>query len=274
MVLPFVKWVGGKRQLLVELHERLPDSFGKYHEPFIGGGALFFSLSPTRAVISDLNTELINVYKVIKRSVEDLIVDLKQHKNESDYYYALRNIDRDPEAYSELTDVQRASRFIYLNKTCFNGLYRVNKQGFHNAAFANHKNPTIVDEANLREVAEVLKPVRIECMPFLGVRKFVAEGDFVYFDPPYAPPEKKKVKGNFTSYTIDRFDSSDLIDLVNLCKWLDSKGVYWMVSNNDTQVVRDLFHEFHVDTVQAARSVNCDGRGRGKVPEVLIRNYR
>jgi DNA adenine methylase len=183
---PFVKWAGGKGQLLPELMARVPKRFNCYVEPFVGGGALFFHLQPEQAVLSDSNPELINLYVVIRDQVEELIEDLGQHVYDREYYYRLRQVDRTPE-YDGWSAVEQASRLIYLNKTCYNGLYRVNSKGEFNVPFGRYKNPTILDENTLRACHEALQGVDIECRDFREVWMDLGKGDFVYFDPPYVP---------------------------------------------------------------------------------------
>lgn len=194
---PLVKWVGGKRQLMFELLKNMPESYNRYFEPFIGGGALFFELQPENGYISDMNAELINLYSVVRDNVYELIQDLNKHEITKDYFLKIRNLDR-TKKYNTLSNVEKAGRFIYLNRTCFNGMYRVNAQGQFNVPFGNYKNPRIVDADNLINCSKLLKNTEIKCADFSEVLNKVKKGDFVYFDPPYVPLSETS---SFTSYT-------------------------------------------------------------------------
>ncbi len=266
---PFVKWAGGKRQLLDVLIKNVPPKFGTYIEPFVGGGALLFELEPKRAIISDTNYELINAYRVIKDNVEELIESLKNHVSEEDYYYKIRALDP-----SALTPVERASRFIYLNKTCYNGLYRENSKGEFNVPFGRYKSPKICDEDNLRSVSEFLRSADIQILhqDYRETCKLAREGDFVYLDPPYHPISKTS---SFTKYTKEDFTEEDQITLSEVFKELDRKGCYIMLSNSNTEFIKDLYRGFEIVELSANRSINCkaEGRGREKV-EILVKNYR
>jgi DNA adenine methylase len=268
---PFVKWAGGKRQLVNELLKNKPTHHNRYFEPFVGGGALFFEIAPDKAYISDVNADLINTYKVIKNHVDKLITDLKKHKYKEDYFYELRNLDR-RETFQQLSPVERASRFIYLNKTCFNGLYRVNSQGFYNVPFGFYKNPKIVDEENLRACSKALSNTRIKNTSFSALEKFCKEGDFVYFDPPYIPISKTSY---FTSYSKEGFSSQEQEALRDLFNMLTTKGVYCMLSNSSSEEVRKMYKDYsdEIYTVNASRIINCKSEKRGKIQEVIITNY-
>ena len=266
---PIVKWVGGKRQLMFELLKNMPKPYNRYFEPFIGGGALFFELQPENAYISDMNEELINLYSVVRDNVYELISDLKKHEVSKEYFLEIRNLDRTDE-YKNLSNAQRASRFIYLNRTCFNGLYRVNSQGQFNVPFGNYKNPRIVDENNLLNCSELLKNTEIKCADFSEILTKVKKGDFVYFDPPYVP---LKETSSFTSYTKDGFDMDMQFKLREVCDELDSMGVMFMLSNSDTKFVNELYSNYEIKKVFASRAVNANAEGRGKITEVLVRNY-
>jgi DNA adenine methylase len=265
---PFVKWAGGKGQLLPELMARVPKRFNRYFEPFVGGGALFFHLQPEQAVLSDSNPELINLYLVIRDQVEELIEALVGHVYEKEYYYRLRDVERTPE-YAEWSAVERASRFIYLNKTCYNGLYRVNSKGEFNVPFGRYKNPTILDEDTLRACHEALQGVDIECRDFREVWMDLGKGDFVYFDPPYVPVS---ATAKFDEYTQEGFVEEDQRDLAEICRELDGRGVKFIASNADAPLVRELYEGFDIEVVYAARSINSKGRKRELVPEVVVRN--
>lgn len=266
---PIVKWVGGKRQLMFELLKNMPENYNRYFEPFIGGGALFFELQPQNGYISDMNEELINLYSVVRDDVYNLIDDLNKHKVSKEYFLKIRNLDR-TEKYNKLSDIQKASRFIYLNRTCFNGLYRVNSQGQFNVPFGNYKNPKIVDAENLINCSKLLKNTEICCADFSGILNKVQKGDFVYFDPPYVPLNETS---SFTSYTKDGFDIDMQFKLRDVCDELDNKGVMFMLSNSDTKLVNELYSNYEIKKVFASRAINANGNGRGKITEVLVRNY-
>lgn len=266
---PIVKWVGGKRQLMFELIKNMPKSYNRYFEPFIGGGALFFELQPEQAYISDMNEELINLYSVVRDNVYELIKDLSKHEVSKEYFLEIRNIDR-TEQYTELSDVERASRFIYLNRTCFNGMYRVNSQGQFNVPFGHYKNPRIIDKNNLLNCSELLKKTEIKCADFSEILTKVKKGDLVYFDPPYVPLNETS---SFTSYTKDGFDMNMQFKLRDVCDELDNKGVKFMLSNSDTKLVNELYVNYEIKKVFASRQINANADGRGKITEVLVRNY-
>jgi len=269
MCKPFIKWVGGKRQLADELQKRLPSSYNRYFEPFVGGGALFFALKPEKAFIADLNSELINVYKIVRDYVEELIKELSKYKNTKTCYYKTRDMDRKPD-YHRLPALQKAARFIYLNKTCYNGLYRVNSKGQFNVPFGKYKNPKICDAENLRACSQALQKTEIVNADFSIVLDFAKPKDFVYFDPPYVP---LNATSNFTAYTQNGFDVDMQFRLKEVCDKLTDKGVLWMLSNSYTEFVLNLYKEYNIHTVYANRAVNCKSNGRGKIKEVIVRNY-
>ena len=266
---PFVKWVGGKTQLLPELTSRIPSNFSKYFEPFTGGGALFFHYSPEQSTLIDINEELTLAYRVIKYQTEELIADLKRHIYEEDYYYQIRNVDRTDE-YKSWSDVQRASRLIYLNKTCYNGLYRVNSKGEFNAPIGKHKNPKIVDEINLRACSKALQKAQIVTGSFLQVEELVNKDDFIYFDPPYAP---LNATSNFTGYSQKGFDNQMQLSLRALCDRLDRLGVRFMVSNSHAPLILALYKGYKIELVYATRAINSKANRRGKITEVIVTNY-
>lgn len=268
---PVLKWAGGKRQLLPEIKKLIPNGFRTYYEPFLGGGAVLFFLQPRHAIVNDNNAELINMYIVIRDNVDELIQDLKKHHNESDYFYKIRELDRTSK-YNDLNPIQKASRLIYLNKTCYNGLFRVNKNGEFNAPFGRYKNPNIVNEIVLRAVSNYLNENHVE---FLNVDFEQAvtgsrRTSFIYFDPPYYPISDSS---NFTGYTLDGFTKDDQIRLKNLCDMLNNRGVRWLLSNSSSPFIIDLYRDYHIDYVIANRKINSNVDGRGEVKEVLIRNY-
>jgi DNA adenine methylase len=266
---PFIKWAGGKAQLLPNLTKRLPTKYRRYFEPFMGGAALFFHLAPQEAYLADTNPELVGCYKAVRDDVEGLISELSRHRYEEEYYYSVREWDR-TDAFSTLAPVVRAARFIYLNKTCFNGLYRVNSKGHFNVPFGNYSNPTIVDADNLRECSRALARAEIVVSDYEGVVDEVERGDFVYFDPPYAP---LSVTSSFTAYTKQGFDYSDQEALREVCHRLDRKGVFFMLSNSSNPRMLELYSDFTVQTVSATRAINSKASDRGPVSEIIVTNY-
>lgn len=266
---PFLKWVGGKRKLLPELEKRIFNDYLTYYELFMGGAALFWHLKPQKAVLTDINSELVNTYRCIQRDVENLIVDLQKHYYDREYYYQIRNCDRTSK-YATWTDIQRASRFIFLNKTCFNGLYRVNSKGQYNVPFGKYKNPKIVDADNLRACSQALQNTEIICGSFLDLESRITPQDFVYLDPPYIP---LNATSNFTNYSSQGFDTKMQIELRNFCNRLDRQGVRFMLSNSSAPLIFDLYSDFKIELVDMARSINSKGDKRGKIEEVLVTNY-
>ena len=270
---PFVKWVGGKRQLLKQFRDLYPQDFdpvkNQYFEPFVGGGAVFFDLQPCKATLSDWNVELITTYRVIRDDVENLIADLKKQKYEKEFFLKVRS--KNPK---KLAPLKVASRFIYLNRTCFNGMYRVNKKGGFNVPFGRYTNPKICDEVNLRNVSRLLQNVEIEHRSYVEVLEHAKEGDFIYFDPPYYPVSKTS---SFTSYNADAFLEKEQKELCDVFKVLHKKGCRVMLSNSDTPFIREIYEELgsdiNIKTVQAGRMINAKTSGRGKVSEVVVVNY-
>lgn len=273
LVAPFLKWVGGKRQIMPSIVEHLPENIKdyKYIEPFIGGGAVLFNLQPKNAIINDYNEELINVYQVIKNNLDELIADLKKHKNEAEYFYSIRSLDRNGE-FKKLTAIQRASRVIFLNKTCFNGLYRVNSAGEFNSPFGRYKNPNIVNEPTLKAVNKFLNSnnIDIKSGDYSEILKQVDKKCFVYLDPPYHPISESS---NFTGYIQGGWNIYDQIDLKTACDELHKKGVKFLLSNSSAEFIRDLYKDYKITIVKANRAINSNGADRGEVDEVLIRNY-
>lgn len=272
LVAPVVKWVGGKRQLLDEITPLLPKRITSYCEPFLGGGAVLFSIQPTKAIVNDLNEDLIIVYEVIRDDVDSLIASLKRHENTSEYFYAIRDMDRDRDSYRLLSKVEKASRLIYLNKTCFNGLFRVNSSGEFNSPFGHYKNPNIVNEPVLRAVNKYLNSCNIVFYSedFAETLKRVGKGCFVYLDPPYDPVSDT---ASFTGYNKGGFDRSEQVRLKQCCDELNKRGVKFMLSNSSTEFIRDLYRDYNITTVKAKRAINSDARKRGAIEEVLITNY-
>ena len=272
-VKPLVKWAGGKRQLLPHIHAALPAGTPRrYYEPFIGGGAVLFSLTPAAARVNDLNSELINLYEVVCEGVEELISLVSTYPNDADFFYQLRAVDRDAERFAALSATERAARTLYLNKTCYNGLYRVNSAGQFNAPFGRYKNPTICDADTLRGVHQYFRDNDIAFTQgdFTAAVADAGEGDFVYFDPPYDPVN---VTSSFTGYQKGGFDRAEQERLKAVCDDLNARGVKFLLSNSATEFIRDLYADYSIDTVAATRAINSVGSRRGKVDEVLVRNY-
>jgi len=273
---PFVKWVGGKAKLVSQLLQHFPDEYNDYYEPFAGGGALFFAITPKTAHISDLNTVLISAYKRIQSDVEGLIEELRQLEVQ---YKSLETLEEKRELYLEKraqynvlenTSPEKVALLIFLNKTCFNGMYRENSKGGFNVPFGKHPNPTICDEANLRSVSAALKETTIALAPYQEAVKSAKAGDFIYFDPPYHP---LNATSSFTSYHADGFSAKDQEELRDTFKQLSERGCKVMLSNSDSEFINELYKEFNVHKIYAARSINSNGAGRGKIQEVLVTNY-
>lgn len=275
---PFVKWIGGKRQLLSQFRKLglypsgFNDAGGRYFEPFVGGGAVFFELHPKNATISDLNSELIMAYKVVRDDVGRLIESLKKHVYDKDYFLKMRAMNP-----AEMSELDIASRFIYLNRTCFNGMYRVNSKGQFNVPFGRYKNPVICDEDNLRAVSRALKDVKILNVDYKSAVSEAKAGDFVYFDPPYYPISSTS---SFTSYTKEGFAEKEQIELRDTFAELSDRGCYVMLSNSDVDFIRNIYGELNgelknvtITTVSAGRAINSKATARGKITELVITNY-
>jgi DNA adenine methylase len=272
LVAPVLKWVGGKRQLLPEIRRYIPNNITTYYEPFVGGGAVLFDLQPRRAVVNDVNSELINLYEVIRDNVEELIDELGTYENTSEFFYAKREEDRNEELYNQLTNIQKGARVHYLNKTCYNGLFRVNSAGQFNSPFGAYKNPNIKNEIVLRAVSRYFNKsqIRFTCGDYEDSLRGIRRGSFVYFDPPYDPISDSS---NFTGYARGGFDREQQIRLRDVCRRLNARGIRFMLSNSSTEFTRELYREFNVVIVQAKRSINSDGENRGEVDEILVMNY-
>ncbi len=277
-VKPFVKWVGGKRGILSQIMNYFPKKFDAYYEPFIGGGAVFFELyskgmlDDKKVVVSDINSELINCYTIVKNSPEDLIKSLENFKknHSKEFYYEIRSWDRD-ENFMQINPIDRAARFIYLNKTCFNGLYRVNRKSQFNVPMGKYKNPNIVDTDTIHNASKALKNVTIKEQSFKEVVKEAKKGDFVYFDPPYYPLNDTS---NFTSYNEFLFLEEAQEELYKIFCELDKKGCYIVHSNSNTKFIKKLYANYDMHIVNANRFINSKSNGRGKIDEVLIRNFK
>ena len=275
---PFVKWVGGKRQLLQQFRSRIlypPEGFNPktatYFEPFVGGGAMFFDIKPKKAVLSDMNSELITTFNVIKKDVESLIKKLKYHKtkNNKEYFLKIRSKD-----IKNLSALDIAARFIYLNRTCFNGMFRVNSSGQFNVPYGKNSNPMICDEDNLRKVSKSLKNIKVLHEDYKKVLDRAKKGDFVYFDPPYYPVNKTS---SFTSYTKEAFLEKEQMELSSTFLELHNRGCFVMLSNSNTPFIKELYSNLSkkitINKVYATRSINSKGSGRGEIREVVIINY-
>lgn len=274
LAMPVLKWVGGKRQLLPEIRKYIPEQISTYYEPFVGGGAVLFDVQPNKAIVNDVNSELINLYQVVKDDVESLIDLLTEHKiqNSPEYFYEVRAWDRDKEYYDDLSPVQRAARIHYLNKTCYNGLFRVNLAGEFNAPYGKYKNPNIENAAILRAVSQFFNAAKIEFRntDFEEAVKGIRKGSFVYFDPPYDPVSDS---ANFTGYAKGGFNRDEQIRLKKLCDRLNKRGIKFMLSNSATDFILDLYKDYTIEIIKAKRAINSDGKNRGEVDEVLVRNY-
>ncbi len=275
---PFLKWAGGKGQLLPELMRRLPARFGHYHEPFVGGGALFFHLWNSGllrhgAILSDYNAELISCYQAVRNHVEELIEALLLHNpygTDKEYFYSVRAWDRQP-GFDQRPMVERAARTIFLNRTCYNGLYRLNNKGQFNAPFGHYKKPLVVDPDNLREVSRALQHVELHSGDFGRVAEHARRNDLVYFDPPYVP---LSATASFTAYTHQGFTEAEQKRLAALFAKLAWRGCYVMLSNSYTDLARELYAGQPVhERLFASRKINCDGKKRGDVEELIVCSY-
>ena len=271
---PFLKWVGGKQQLLAQFEAYFPSRFERYVEPFVGGGAVFFYLwnsnrLPEKRLLGDHNEELVNVYRVVRDDVATLITLLGVHQQQhnKDYYYQIRQLDRQD---IQLTAVERAARTIYLNKTCYNGLYRVNRKKQFNVPVGRYKNPGILQQDTLEVASVALQNVAIEMQDFREIVSFAEPGDFFYFDPPYDPVSKT---ASFTSYTAGNFSDADQQALAETFKKLTERGCLCMLSNSYTPFTLELYQDFRIEIVQARRAVNSDAKRRGNVSEIIVLNY-
>ncbi|HEY9626650.1 MAG TPA: DNA adenine methylase [Coleofasciculaceae cyanobacterium] len=263
---PFLKWAGGKAQLIQQYQSHFPQGYKTYYEPFLGGGAIFFHLSPTKAMLTDINPELVNVYRCVKDSVAAVIASLEVHhrSHNPDYYYEMRSTPG-------TTPVEKAARFIYLNKTCFNGLYRENSKGEFNVPIGRYKSPRICNPDLLYAVSQALKHTEIRVASFDAVLNYATDPqDFVYFDPPYHPIS---LTSSFTGYSRYSFHAQDQIRLRDTFAELAQRGVQVMLSNSDCEFVRDLYQDFNIYTISASRAINSNAQKRGKITEVLVTSY-
>lgn len=267
---PFIKWVGGKRQLMDVILSKVPSDINTYYEPFLGGGAVLYNIKAKSKKGSDVNAELINTYNVIKNKKNELIDVLGDFKNTEEDFFKIRNWDREEDFLSKYSDVQRAARFIFLNKTAFNGMWRENSKGQFNVPFGKMTNPTIVDEDNLNLCESFFKDIEFRVKSFKDILDEVKSGDFVYLDPPYVP---LSATSSFTSYNKDNFTLKMHQELKDFCDALTKKGVKFLLSNSSAEFVVDLYKDYTIEYVNAKRAINSNGEGRGSVKEVLVRNY-
>jgi len=275
---PFIKWVGGKRGLLSQVLPLIPKNFNNYFEPFVGGGALFFELyslgllKNKKIYLFDINSELINAYNMVKTNPTLLINELEifKQKHSKEFYYEVRAWDREKD-FLKIDALLRAARFIYLNKTCFNGLYRVNKKNQHNVPMGNYKNPKICDAQTIYNASEALQNATILNTSYKDVLKYASKDDFVYFDPPYHPLTETS---SFTSYSEFEFLENEQFELFEVFDKLNDINVKVMHSNSDTDFIKDLYAKYEVQNIQANRFINSKSSGRGKISEVLIRSIR
>lgn len=271
---PFIKWAGGKGQLISQYVSYIPKRYQNYYEPFVGGGAIFFHLQPTQSLLIDINLELVNVYRCVRDSVEELIDRLDYHQQHhcSEHYYQVRaQIATSDDWFDAGNNIDRAARLIYLNKTCFNGLYRENSKGHFNVPIGSYKKPGIYDPEILRADSIALRDTQIEPGSFDQVLQYArSSDDFVYFDPPYYPISPTS---SFTAYNRYSFSEDQQVQLRDVMTELSDRGVQVMLSNSDCPFVRELYKEFNIQTIYATRNINCNAEKRGKITEVLVTNY-
>lgn len=268
---PIIKWAGGKRQLLGEILPLFPEKYERYIEPFIGGGAVLFAHAPRTAIVNDLNSELINLYTVIKSDSDSLISVLSTYKNEKEFFYEIRNQDREKD-FKKKSRVERAARFIFLNRTCFNGLYRVNSRGEFNVPYGKYKSPIICNKELIKEISKYFNENDISFynVDFEEIIKKSKQGDFIYLDPPYDPISETS---SFTAYDKNGFDKEEQLRLRDALKEADERCVKWLLSNSATDFIKDIYNDWNVVEIDANRNINSKGDKRGKVKEVLIKNY-
>ena len=259
---PILKWAGGKTQMLGDLLPKVPSSYGRYIEPFLGGGAMFFALQPEQAVIADSNPELINLYRQVANHVDDVVCQLKKDENTQEMFYAVRGQD-----WTMLPEAEAAARTIFLNKTCFNDLYRVNKKGRFNVPFGKYKNPKICDEEGLKAASAALKKAEIVCGDYLLVLEHYAQpGDFVFLDPPYLPISEYS---DFKRYTKEQFYEEDHVELAKMVKTLHERGCHVILTNSNHPLVHELYAPFTIDVIQTKRHISCNGSTR-KGEDVIV----
>ena len=265
---PLLKWAGGKSQLLEQMDPYFPKEFELYVEPFLGGGAVFFHLLPSRATLSDSNTELMNVFRVVRDKPDGLMKALDghyPHRRNQEYYYRVRALNP-----KDMTPVERAARTIFLNKTCYNGLYRVNSEGKFNVPFGKYRNPSLYDRNNIVAASAVLRGKTLMVADYKEACAEASKGDFIYLDPPYQPLSKT---ASFTSYTKEAFGEKEQAELASVFKKLDRQKCKVMLSNSSTSLIRSLYDGYHIVSMKAMRAINCKPSGRKAIEELLIMNY-
>lgn len=271
---PFVKWAGGKRQIMPEIKKYVPENYDTFYEPFVGGGAVFFELAPRKAVLNDYNSELMNVFECIKDEVkfDKMCKELNKHEmlHSKEHYEDVRKVDRDKIEYNKLADYKKAARTIYLNKACFNGLYRVNSKNEFNVPFGKKNKVNTYEGQNLDVISGYLNynDIEILSVDFEEAVKNAKKGDFIYFDPPYDSDTH-----TFNSYTEDGFNKDEQRRLARVFKELDERGCFVMLSNHNTILVSELYKDYNFHFIEAKRNINANGKKRGKVEEVIITNY-
>jgi DNA adenine methylase len=264
---PFLKWAGGKTRLIAQYKQYFPQQYQTYYEPFLGGGAIFFHLHPRTARLTDINADLITTYRCVRDHVEELISLLQEHQNKhnKEYYYDVRN-------YTKGSELEKAARLIYLNKTCFNGLYRVNSQGKFNVPLGRYKNPNICPQDILRAASAALAGAEIQQADFTNILNYAKNSDdFVYFDPPYHPISETSY---FTAYSNSCFGETQQLQLRDIFQELARRGVKVMLSNSDCEFIRAIYDGFHIQTILAPRSINSNAKKRGQITEVLVTSFK
>lgn len=262
---PFLKWAGGKRQLLPELLKRVPRDFNHYYEPFLGGGALLLALAPRTATANDANDELIRCYREVRDHPDELIEALGRHRNAEEHFYAVRALDP-----ATLSDTEAAARLVFLNRTCFNGLYRVNRGGQFNTPYGRYKNPNLVPAQGIRAASAVLQGVALTAGGYRDALANAGRGDFVYLDPPYLPLSQYS---DFRRYSATQFRDEHHEELATVYKELDARGCLVMLSNSSSERVFALYSDWRVERLRARRNINSRSAGRGPVDEVVVTNY-
>lgn len=270
---PFLQWVGGKREMIPQYRDYFPKKYSRYFEPFLGGGAMFFELAPTKAFLNDNNQELFEVYKGV-RDFPELVINILsslKERHSKELYMRVRELDREYDLFTNFRNYEIAARAIYLNQTCFNGVYRVNQKGQFNVPIGSSLNRLICDKDTILNASRVLKKASIECSDFDKAVSEARKGDLIYLDPPYYPVSKYS---DFTRYTKEKFYQEDQERLKETMVSLTKKGAYVMLSNSNCDFIRNLYKDFNIYTVESNRTLNCKSDDRGKVSEVLITNYK
>jgi DNA adenine methylase len=266
---PFLKWAGGKRQLLPEIYPRIPIIKGRYIEPFMGAAAVFFSLAPKRSWLNDINDELVNCFCVVRDEVDELLKRLSNYYYDKDFYYEIRKLDRQEGGLLKLDPIERAARFIFLNRTGFNGLYRVNLKGHFNVPFGKYKNPEIANSGRLKACHDTLQNSKITQFHFRDVLSQVRQDDFVYLDPPYHPVSPTS---NFTNYDKIGFGRDEQSELAEFLHYFNKKNILFLASNASHPLIYELYEGLSITEIPARRSINSKSEGRVSIPELLISN--